>query len=284
MPRSSDFVPATATAARIVHGDVLEIDGERWPAKAKRLEVRRASDGWSTAVPLIGAGAFTAELPLSQLHLAPREAGGERRVWQLALLEGGRRVPLALPGSSPALRWWSSGRELALVCTAAGDAAITDLEARPRVGAARWTGDVIELELALTPGLAERELVLMDWHRQRRDVFPMAERNGTFHSLVAADQLLRVPAGVTPRRGEWRFYGRPAGEQSLTAMARVGLDAAVLEQLPLAGAVDGRPSTLQPASDGSLLLSVPERIAAPARAHDARAPGPRGASASASAE
>ena len=95
--------------------------------------------------------------------------------------------------------------------------------------------------------------------------------------------LLLIPAGLTPRRGEWRFYGRPLGAPERTALARVRMADAVAEALPLAATVDERPFTLGPAPDGSLMLSVPERSAVRARARAARRRAPSGASAAESA-
>jgi CDP-glycerol glycerophosphotransferase len=277
---------AVVTAARIVDGDVLELTGEQRLGEATRLELRRAGDGWCTETPLTGDGAFVARLPLSQLHLAPREADAEV-LWQLSAIDGGRRVAVALPDDAPLLRWRSSGRELALARTPAGDAAIADRDARPLVTAAGWAGaGRLALDLRLAAGLTDRELVLMDWHRDRAHAFPLlaAEDEGVFRVLVPAAELLRVPAGYTPRRGEWRFYGRPAGEDALTAMARVRLDAALLDALPLTATVEERLSTLQPAPDGSLLLSVPGRSAAPARARAGRGSARAGATAPVPAE
>ena len=77
----------------------------------------------------------------------------------------------------------------------------------------------------------------MDWHRDRAHAFPLlpAEDEGVFRVLVPAGELLRVPAGFTPRRGEWRFYGRPLGEDALPAMARVRLAADLLRDAPTHG-------------------------------------------------
>ena len=266
---------ASATAARIVDGDVLELSGEQRLGEATSLELRRAGDGWRTEVPLTGDGAFTARLPLSDLYRAPREMGGEAGevVWELAALDGARRVALALADDAPLLRWWSSGRELALVRTRTGELAIADRDARPLVTAAGWAGaGRLALDVRLRAGLAERELVLMDWHRRRAHPYPLlpAEEAGAFRALVPAEELLRVPAGFTPRRGEWRFYGRPLGEDAVPAMARVRLAGDVLERLPLAATLEDRASMLGTGPDGSLLLSVPERSAVPARRRGAR--------------
>ena len=277
---------AVATAARIVDGDVLELTGEQRLGEATRLELRRACDGWCTDVPLTGDGDFVARLPLSQLHLAPRETDGEI-LWQLSAIDGGRRVAVALPDDAPLLRWRTSGRELALARMASGDAAMADRDARPLVTAAGWAGaGRLALDLRMAAGVGDRELVLMDWHRDRAHAFPLlpAEDDGVFRVLVPAGELLRVPAGYTPRRGEWRFYGRPVGEDALHAMARVRLDAALLDALPITVTVEERLSTLQPAPDGSLLLSVPGRSAAPARARAARGSARAGATAPAPAE
>ena len=277
---------AVATAARIVDGDVLELAGEQRLGEATTLELRRVGDGWCTEVPLSGDGAFVARLPLSQLHLAPREGEGEV-LWQLSALDGGRRVAVALPDDAPLLRWRASGRELALARTPSGDAAIVDRDARPLVTAAGWAGaGRLALDLWLPAGLSERELVLMDWHRDRVHAFPLlpAEDEGVFRVLVPAGELLRVPAGFTPRRGEWRFYGRPLGEDALPAMARVRLATDLLQTLPLTATVEERLSALQPAPDGSLLLSVPGRSAAPARARAARGSARASATAPAPAE
>ena len=258
-----------ARGARLVDGDVLELTGDL-RVTATELEARRVGDGWSTPVALAHAGGgFSARIPLSQLHSAPPDEAGDDVLWQLAAIDGGGRVALALPGSKPALRWCSSGRELTLGRTPDGDAAIIDRDARPFVAAAAWTGaDTLELAVRLRPGLAERELVLMDWHRRRTLAVPLqrGDDEGEFRAVVPAAELLRVPAGLTPRRGEWRFYGRPLGSSELTAMARVELSDTVAAALPLVTAADERPFTLEPAPDGSLMLSVPARSAAPARA------------------
>ena len=270
----------------IVDGDVLELTGTlRLAADATpaELEVRRAGDGWCTQVPLVRADdAFTARLPLSQLHLAPPDEAGDEALWQLSVTGAGRRVPLALPGASPVLRWWSSGHEQTLVRTLAGDAAIADRDARPLIAAAAWTGaDRLELDVRLRDGLAERELVLMDWHRKRAQAFPLlpGEEEGAFRAIIPAGELLQVPAGLTPRRGEWRFYGRPVGSVELPAMARVRLSDTLTDAFPLATMLDERTFTLGAAPDGSLMLSVPERSAVPARARGVRGSARAGANA-----
>ena len=275
----------TAYDARIVDGDVLELTGalrlgaDEPPAE---LEVRRTGDRWSTRVPLVRADdAFTARLPISQLHLAPADESGDEPLWPLSVTGDGCRIPLALPGASPVLRWWSSGHERALVRTLAGDAAIADIDARPLIIAAAWTGaGRLELDVRLRDGLADRELVLMDWHRKRVHAFPLepGDEEGAFRAAIPVGELLLVPAGPTPRRGEWRFYGRPLGELELTAMARVRLPETFAGTLPLATVLDERPFTLEPAPDGSLLLSVPERSAVPARGRGARGSAPAAAS------
>ena len=271
--------------ARIVDGDVLELTGalrlaaDEPPAE---LEVRRAGDGWSTRVALVRADdGFTARLPISQLHLAPADEAGDEPLWQLSVTVGGRRIPLALPGASPVLRWWSSGHERTLVRTLAGDAAIAERDARPLIAAAAWTGaGRLELDVRLRDGLAQRELVLMDWHRKRVHAVPLepGDEAGAFRAAIPVGELLLVPAGPTPRRGEWRFYGRPLGELELTAMARVRLPDGMAGTLPLATMLDERPFTLEPAPDGSLMLSVPERSVVPARGRAARGSAPAGAS------
>jgi CDP-glycerol glycerophosphotransferase len=272
--------------ARLVDGDVLELIGKQRLGPVSEIEVRRAGDGWCTRIPLAGEVAFSAQLPLSQLHLAPRDRGGESAIWQLSALDGERRVPLALPAASPALIHCRSGRELTLARTPAGDAALTDRDARPTVTAARWrVGDVLELELEMPAGLAERQLVLRDWHRERTHAVPMLPAGDDhWRVLIPAAALLSVPAGPTPRRGEWRFYGRPAGSEELTALARVRLAQEAAAALPLTSTVDDRRFDLQPAPDGSLLLSVPARIAAPAPARGERGRARRGASSRAPAE
>jgi CDP-glycerol glycerophosphotransferase len=272
---------ARTHGARLVHGDVLELTGELRLAGADRLEARRA-DGWTTEVALAaGDGSFSARLPLSQLYVAPRgETDGDAR-WELAALDGGRRVPLALPGPSPALRWWSSGRALALARTPEGGSAIVERDARPLVAGARWRDGSLELDVRLPPGLAERELVLLDWHRRREHAFALtdADADGALRAVVPVADLLLIPAGLTPRRGEWRFYGRPLGSPQRTALARVRLPGELAETLPLAATVDERPFTLAPAPDGSLMLSVPERSAVRARGRAARRRAPSAASA-----
>jgi hypothetical protein len=277
---------AAVQDARLVDGDVLELIGEQRLGPVSEIEVRRAGDGWCTRIPLVGEIAFSARLPLSQLHLAPRDRSGEPGIWQLSALDGERRVPLALPGASPALIYCSSGHELALARTRAGDAALTDRDARPTVTAARWrVADVLELELRMAAGLAERELVLRDWHRERTHVAPLLPAgDDQWRVLIPAAALLSVPAGRTPRRGEWGFYGRPAGSAELTALARVRLAEEAAAALPLAATVDDRRFDLQPAPDGSLLLTVPARTAAPAPARGERGWARRDASSRARAE
>ncbi len=272
--------------ARLVDGDVLELAGKQRLGPVSEIEVRRAGDGWCTRIPLVGEVAFNARLPLSQLHLAPRDRSGEAGTWQLSALDGDRRVPLALPGASPALIHCSSGRELTLARTPAGDAALTDRDARPTVIAARWrAADVLEVELDMAAGLAERELVLRDWHRERTHVVPLLPAGDDhWRVLIPAAALLSVPAGPTPRRGEWGFYGRPAGSEEIAALARVRLAEEAAAALPLATTVDERRFDLRPAPGGSLLLTVPARTAAPAPARGEREWEPRGASARARAE
>jgi CDP-glycerol glycerophosphotransferase len=260
---------ATLRAARIVDGDLLELSGEQRLGETTRLQVRRACDGWCTELPLGADGPFTARVPLSLLHQAPRRPDAHVE-WQLSALDGSRRFPLALPSAAPLLCWWTSGRELVLARTQGGDAAIADRAARPVVTAAGWAGaHRLALDVRLASGLVERELVLMDWHRNRVHVVPLlhAEDEGVYRALV------------TPRPGEWRFYGRPAGEEALPAMARVALDDTLT--LPLITMIEDQLATLEAGPDGSLLLSVPGRSAERAPRRGAR--GPARASASAAA-
>ena len=263
---------AVATAARIVDGDVLELTGDQRLGEATRLELRRAGDGWCTDVPLTGDGAFVARLPLSQLHLAPREADGEV-LWQLV---GDRR--------RPPRRGRAAGRRAAAALPILGPRAGAGAhglrrrrDRRPRRPPARHRrglGRRRATRARPPPGRrGGRPRARADGLAPRpRARVPAAARRGRgrLPRSVPAGELLRVPAGYTPRRGEWRFYGRPTGEDALSAMARVRLDTALLDALPLAATVEERLSTLQPAPDGSLLLSVPGRSAVPARARAAR--------------
>jgi CDP-glycerol glycerophosphotransferase len=274
---------ATARAPRLVDGDVVELGGDlRLDADADVvLEARRSADGARVEVPVRRAGTaleagFLARLPLSDLAAAETDRpAADDALWTLALREGRRRLPVGLEDAPQPLHWWASGRELALVRTPAGDAAVVARDVRPLVTGARWLdADGLRVDVRLPAGALPRELVLVDWHRGHERVFALHADDpvegepdaGAFHAIVSARDLLAVPAGISPRRGGWTLYGRPLAATQRTAMARVRLDRDLFAVLPLTATVDDRPLTLAPAADGGALLSVPQRSAAPAPA------------------
>lgn len=294
---------AIARDPRLVDGDVLELsgtlrlgaDGGARPAPV--LEARRESDGALVRQPLtlVGDGAggsFWTRLALSDLLLAETDRPAEDDDWGLAVVDGARRMALALADEPPAPRWRSSGRELALVRTATGAASIRAHDVRPLITAARWSdAGALAVDVRLPAAAAARDLVLVDWHRDHEAAFALEPAGGDDDEILRATIPARALVAVagaagatTPRRGAWAFYGRPRDSAARAAMARVRLDVDVLDALPATATVDARPFTLAAAPDGGALLSVPPRpsTAAPAPARGAGAWASASASAAAS--
>jgi CDP-glycerol glycerophosphotransferase len=292
---------ATARAPRLLDGDVIELSGELRvdpSGDVPVLEARRSVDGARLRLPVRLAGtrpaaAFLARLPLSELAIAEtdRPADGDA-VWSLALRDARGRIPVGLEEleSGAPLHWWASGRELSLIRTPGGDAAVVARDVRPLVTGARWLdADGLRVDVRLPAQALPRELVLVDWHRGHERTFALhpdedAAGTGAFHAIVSARDLLEVTAdaGASPRRGGWTLYGRPLADARRTALARVRLDDDLFAVLPLTATVDERPLTLAPAADGGALLSVPQRRSAAPAPHRAGS-GPAAPSADASA-
>ena len=135
-------------------GDVLELTGGMRLAAAERLEAaprgRRLGDG-GAARPATARSSRGCPLRSSTSRRATSRT--TRSLWQLAALDGGRRVPLALPGPSPALRWCVLGPR----ARARAHAGRRQRDRRSRRAArcivgARWRGDAVELDVRLPPG------------------------------------------------------------------------------------------------------------------------------------
>jgi CDP-glycerol glycerophosphotransferase len=249
---------ATITGGRLA-GDVVELTGTLLAAHEGKaaLEARRESDGRRFRAPLaIDGTAFTARAKVADVLKAPPAGVDRDGVWELTLVAGGKRAPVALetPG-----RWRADGREIALRTWVRG-AALVARTARPWVTAAEWTADgALEVRGRADGDVAWSELVLAGALWDEEHVFPFElGADGTLSATVTPAAVETAGGRLPLTRGVWELRMRVDGEPAGRPLA----PAPELEDaLPLKTDIDGRGFTLALTPEGRLALDVLQDVA-----------------------
>src|SRR4051794_9191572 len=260
---------ATVREHHLADGDVLELSGEAWlPGGGDRsLEVVRRSDRHTITYPLlVGDDAppapLSALVPLRDLHAAPplveRPEGEpeDRVMWDLVAVDGGRRLPIALPPDVEGAAWRVGGNVLLLAQTRRGDAMLVEREPRPVVTGTTWTGDgALEVEGTMPLRFAVRELVLAARSQSESFAFE-AEHDralGRFTARLTPARIESLAGSLPLREGTWDLLART---DSSTGLVPVMLDQRLYERLPLRNVVDQKQFQLGMTRDDRAILVV----------------------------
>ena len=256
---------ATVDGAAPTGDGTLALTGVVRPAlpDGARLELRRQADFVARRFRIEATGAgFLARVPLEELASAgpppddPRSGGeDEGIVWQLAVLAGGRRLPVLLGAELDEAACEARAGGVALACTPQGDAALVERAPRAVLTGAQWTGDGrLKLE-GKAPATARDELVLRNRDGIEEHAFPLEHRDGSFVATIAPGRVESLAGTLPLRQGTWWISVRRAD----------GLDAApvmvgrtLLPRLPL-GASQGCKSFALGANAQSFAALAAER-------------------------
>jgi len=233
---------ATVDAATPAEGDRLELAGEyrqNGTAGAK-LVLRRRADAAVRRFALTRDGAaarrFRADVALGDLAAAgdpPDDAAradqDEGIAWQLSVAGGGRRAPVLAGGAVRGSTWRrTEARELGLVRTADGDAALVERTPRATVTDARWTDDGrLELE-GERSGPGAPRLLLRSRDGIEEHGFPLGAGAGRFTVTIAPGRVASLAGTLPLGQGNWRLLLDGAQETAPLMVAE-----ALLERLPL---------------------------------------------------
>jgi CDP-glycerol glycerophosphotransferase len=237
-----------------VDGDVLELSGEaRLPPGADpKLRLRPESGGPLRRYPMVvEGGTFTARVPLADLR-----GGGGEPVWTLSAGVGKGPIAVLLPEEPTGAAWPSGDREVALIRTRQGHAALVDRRPRPVMTDVRWRDDGT-LELAGS-GAPER-LLLVDPDRGLQRAIGVAGSEGPGR-FTARFEPARMPVAGGPlplQEGDWQLHARLAGDDDGDdASVPVLIDRALAGRLPLATVLERKPFAVAATEDGVAVLEV----------------------------
>jgi len=238
---------ATVDAVALSGVDSLELSGTIRPAvppKAK-LELRRRADAVARRYPLTpgesgSASRFRARVSLGDLAAAgpppEDETGADREegiAWQLSVVGAGRRVPVLLSSTVARGVWRPGAREVGLVETAQGDAALVERTPRAVVTGGGWTDDGrLELEGEL-PAPAAVELVLRNRDGIQEHVFPLRTDGSRFTGAITPARVESLAGALPLRHGTWRLNLRSATGSGAAPEAPLMAARALLERMPL---------------------------------------------------
>jgi CDP-glycerol glycerophosphotransferase len=232
----------------------LEIDGDRFTARVKLDRLRRAAADDEDAQDLPDADEG-ADPDVEDVDAA--EEASRRVIWELALVAGGRRMPVVLDESASGVAWQDGQHALVVTRTRRLDAAVVAQKLRPLVTSARW-GDDGALELAgeLPAGTAYREAVLSARGFQESHSFRMRGdlANGRFEVTLQVAHVRSLAGSLPLNNGIWHLYARATDGSSPT----VPLDIApeLYDQLPLQTAVRHKPFRLGQGRDERALVAA----------------------------
>ena len=246
----------TVTGHRLRDATV-ELSGRLGGASRAALRLARVGSKPLEYPMNVGAdGEFSVNLPLAELEAAAEAADlephGEGIAWDLWLVEGGRRDRLALDGSLREPVWPGAGRELTLMRTKDGDAALVAREPHPLVLDARWTdGGELELSGELSAGSGLHELVLKGRLHLERHTFPVGFEDGRFHARLTPAHVRSLAGELPLREDTWELYALVAPG---TRAVRVILSQTLYERLPLKTAIDHKTFMLGLSSEQHALV------------------------------
>jgi CDP-glycerol glycerophosphotransferase len=210
----------------------------------------RRGDGLTRRRPLtVENTRFTVRVPVAKLR------DGEDDVWELWAVAGGTRLPVALPEDAAGASWRSGVREIALVRTRQGEAALVERDVPPVLTGARWSDDgALELTGELPAVAAWDELVLVDENRGAQHGFAL-EPATIPQGFTARLQPARIEslAGARPLpEGTWRVCGRRSDGTLVPALVARELH----ERLPRAVTVAHKPFALDLGREERAVLQV----------------------------
>jgi CDP-glycerol glycerophosphotransferase len=263
-------------------GGVLELSGDiRMGRFANpKLELVRRGDELALTFPIeVRGGRFSARVPLDEIavpappgaHDTGLEVGDEpsgldddRIVWDVQIVAGRRHHPVVLPADVRRAAWPLGDRELSLLRTRDGDAALAERSPRTVVARAAWTPDgALELSGTLPPGAPAQELVLIASEDIDRNVFPMRcdLEARTFSTRVTPAHIDSLAGDLPLREGIWGLYSRAADAGATAEVTPIVLDQDVYEHLPLETETGGKAFALGATRDERAILVVQRDLA-----------------------
>jgi CDP-glycerol glycerophosphotransferase len=223
----------------------LELTGElRGYGSKAALRLTRVGSK-KIEVPLsISGDAFSVRVPFEELERTvaaadPEPHGaehGEGMVWNVWIVAGGERRRLALDAGVREGSWPCAGRELVLLRTGDGDAALIAREPQPCIEEARWS-ESGELEVAgtLPEGGSLYELVVLGRAHLERHSFPASAEGGLFRATLTPVRVSSLAGQLPLQEGNWDIHARA---EPGAPLVRVMLAQALYPRLPL-GTVAG---------------------------------------------
>ncbi|HET8672443.1 MAG TPA: CDP-glycerol glycerophosphotransferase family protein, partial [Thermoleophilaceae bacterium] len=238
---------AAATGHRLAEG-FLELTGDLrgYGPQAAALRLTRVG---STKIELpisLSGDSFSVRVPFADLERTvaaadPEPHGGEHgegMVWNVWIVAGGDRRRLALDAGVREGSWPCAGRELVLLRTGDGDAALVAREPQPCIEEARWT-ESGELEVAgtLPDGASLHELVVLGRAHLERHSFPASAGGARFAATLTPARVPSLAGELPLQEGNWDIHARA---EPGAPLVRVMLAQALDPQLPLKTVVGNR--------------------------------------------
>ena len=241
---------AIVARALRVEGGMLEVEGEiHGVGSDAAFELARRGDRRTLSFPLdAGKGEFKVNISLADVHAAPAPPNGAedgRVPWDLVVVEGDERRPIALPAEVEPRTHRIDGTDYILRRSLEGNALLVQQEPRPVVTGARWTaGAELELEGDLAGTPAPGALMLVARDDTDRFAFPVESdaATGRFKARIAP---ARVPslAGTLPlAEGAWDIQAAGVGKSHETRPLVV--EPALCESLPISTEAEHKEFTL----------------------------------------
>ena len=278
-----DTTWAEVTAASATP-EALDLSGRLRGARSGelKLELRALEAAVRIRVPLtLTDHDWTATVPFERLqravreHVAPDEeeplpegddgealaAADEAELspeWELRVMGGGDPLPLLVREPSAEGRWRIDGREVALLQTAQGEAALQLREPRGTLTAARWDGDALVVCGRAPDADHQQELVLTSRGTGATHRFPLpgAEHGGPFEVTLHPGRI-RTLAGELPlSEGRWRLCTGPVGSTDPDEALALAVAPGLREQLPFGAEVRGKPMHLTISAGARAVLVV----------------------------
>ncbi|WP_329176550.1 bifunctional glycosyltransferase family 2 protein/CDP-glycerol:glycerophosphate glycerophosphotransferase [Streptomyces decoyicus] len=173
---------------------------------------------------------------------------GHTESWaaEVVRADGGTDPIACDPRLAPVAHPLSHGRELVVAATPAGHLVLHDRTPQPFLDRALWRADGTLLVAGRLPDAAPHatELVLKHGAHAAELAFPTLHDDGRFHGTLPLGALPSLAGTVPLREGRWTLHLREQGAPGSPLDAPVRCAPSLLDGLPAARTVRGKPLTL----------------------------------------
>jgi CDP-glycerol glycerophosphotransferase len=240
---------------------VAELTGELETLARSGLTMRAVGPGTSKAPewPVDSEdGGFRARLPLGalQAQAAPEDHDRET-VWDLYVVDQGRRHRVAVAQDAREAAWPCNGREVSLQRTQYGDGSLVARAPRAVATEAAWRDDdVLQLRGDLRSPEPRHELVLHSPTRLDEHVVPLVvdPDAGRFEALIAPARMATLAGELPLRDRTWDMYVRSAAAGG--EMLPLTITQRCYDRLPLSRTIEHKAFALGMTPDQHAVLVV----------------------------